>query len=298
MRFRSVRPVVKWKVSLPIEFARDAEETARIGAKTLLLCRAAQAFLSRRFAKPICGLVIAAVLLESATHPAARLVSSIDRNEANAGMASDAANSVIAGLTAVGIGSSPGASNFWLIERPGFGATPAVSVLYPNLADAPMVLDVYPHGAPNPASYEPYGVSWLDTCDTDFIDLTSSGRCIHLGARENFLEIGSRTYSWGSTPTSVKDLHLTVGIDNYNNDTDTIRDGIIINGSSGRVSAPQGFYTPIGMPGYTVLTLPAGVKGQRAYVTDAISCPFLGAVTGGGSTFCPVVFNGSEWVGG
>jgi hypothetical protein len=52
------------------------------------------------------------------------------------------------------------------------------------------------------------------------------------------------------------------------------------------------------MPGYTVLTLPAGVKGQRAYVTDAISCLFLGAVTGGGSTFCPVVFNGSEWVGG
>jgi len=83
-----------------------------------------------------------------------------------------------------------------------------------------------------------------------------------------------------------------------NFETDTIRDGIIIKGSSGQVSAPQGFYTPIGTPGYTVLALPAGVKGQRAYVTDAISCLFLGAVTGGGSTFCPVVFNGSKWVGG
>jgi hypothetical protein len=293
------RTAVKRTISVPPEFARDVEKTARTEGKTLLLSRAALAFLCESFAKPICGLVIAAALLESAAHPAvAQLVSGIDRNEANVGVGSDAATSVIGGLTAVGIGSSPGTSNFWLIERPGFGGTPAVSVLYPNFGNAPMVLDVYPHGAPDPASYEPYGVSWLDTCDTDFTDSTISGRCIHLGARENFLEVGSRTYSFGSTPTSVKDLHLTVGIDNYNNDTDTIRDGIIINGSSGQVSAPQGFYTPIGMPGYKVLTLPAGVKGQRAYVTDAISCLFLGAVTGGGSTFCPVVFNGSKWVGG
>jgi hypothetical protein len=94
------------------------------------------------------------------------------------------------------------------------------------------------------------------------MDSTSFGRCVHLGARENFLEVGSRTNSCGSTPTSVKDLHLTVGIDNYNNGTDTIRDGITINGSSGQVSAPHGFYTPIGMPGYTVLTLPAGLRGS------------------------------------
>jgi hypothetical protein len=293
------RTAVKKTIALLLELARDAEESTRAEGKTLLLSRAALVFLSGRFGKPICGLVIAAALLESAVHPAAaQLVSGIDRNEANAEAGSNAAPSVIGGLTAVGIGSSPGTSNFWLIERPGFGGAPSVSVLYPNLGDAPMVLDVFPHGAPNPASYEPYGVSWVDTCDTDFTDWTTSGRCIHLGARENFLELGSRTYSWGSTPTSVKDLHLTVGIDNYNNNTDTIRDGIIINGSSGQVSAPQGFYTPIRMPGYTVLRLPAGVQGQRAYVNDAISCPFLGAVTGGGSTFCPVVFNGSKWVGG
>lgn len=299
MSFRSARTAVKSTISLSSEFARDSEETPRTEGKTFQLSRTALTFLSGGFAKPICGLVIAAALLESPARPAsAPLMSVIDRNEANAGAGSDPATSMIGGLTAIGIGSSPGISNFWLIERPGFSAAPAVSVLYPNLVNAPMVLDVYPHGMPNPASYEPYGVSWLDTCDTDFTDWTTSGRCIHVGARENFLEVGSRAYSWGSTPISVKDLHLTVGIDNYNNETDTIRDGIIISGSSGRVSAPQGFYTPIGMPGYTVLTLPTGVKGQRAYVTDAISCPFLGPVSGGGSTFCPVVFNGSEWVGG
>jgi hypothetical protein len=37
--------------------------------------------------------------------------------------------------------------------------------------------------------------------------------------------------------------------------------------------------------------------GARAYVTDAASCASrLSAVTGGGSTFCPVVYNGSAWL--
>lgn len=54
--------------------------------------------------------------------------------------------------------------------------------------------------------------------------------------------------------------------------------------------------------GYTVATLPAAapqaVIGARAYVTDALACTFLGALTGGGSTFCPVEYNGSAWIAG
>jgi hypothetical protein len=50
--------------------------------------------------------------------------------------------------------------------------------------------------------------------------------------------------------------------------------------------------------GYTVSTLPTGVTGGRAHVTDATTCTLLGALTGGGSTVCPVFFNGSAWVGG
>lgn len=51
--------------------------------------------------------------------------------------------------------------------------------------------------------------------------------------------------------------------------------------------------------GYTVSTLPTvGTVGRRAYVTDATACTFLSALTGGGSTFCPVVDNGTAWVGG
>ena len=48
----------------------------------------------------------------------------------------------------------------------------------------------------------------------------------------------------------------------------------------------------------TVSTLPTGKKGMRHCVTDATSCTFLGALTGGGATFCPVVYSGSAWVGG
>lgn len=53
--------------------------------------------------------------------------------------------------------------------------------------------------------------------------------------------------------------------------------------------------------GYTVSGL-SGISspsaGMRAYVTDATSCTFLGSLTGSGSNFCPVVYNGSAWVAG
>jgi hypothetical protein len=51
--------------------------------------------------------------------------------------------------------------------------------------------------------------------------------------------------------------------------------------------------------GYTVASLPASPgAGAIAYVTDAVTCTFLAALTGGGSTFCPVTFNGTAWNGG
>lgn len=51
-------------------------------------------------------------------------------------------------------------------------------------------------------------------------------------------------------------------------------------------------------PSYTVATLPAGVQGARAYVTDATAPTFLGTLVGGGSTKCPVFYNGAAWVPG
>jgi hypothetical protein len=52
---------------------------------------------------------------------------------------------------------------------------------------------------------------------------------------------------------------------------------------------------------FTVATLPAGATagaGARSYVSDAVSCSFGSAPTGGGSTGCAVFWNGSSWVGG
>lgn len=56
------------------------------------------------------------------------------------------------------------------------------------------------------------------------------------------------------------------------------------------------------MAGYTVATLPSTVAtgqvtGAQAYVTDAVACTFLATLTGGGSTVCPVFYNGTAWVG-
>ena len=50
--------------------------------------------------------------------------------------------------------------------------------------------------------------------------------------------------------------------------------------------------------GYTVATLPVGVRGNRTYVIDATSPTFLGALTGGGTVVCPVFYNGTAWVAG
>ena len=48
--------------------------------------------------------------------------------------------------------------------------------------------------------------------------------------------------------------------------------------------------------GYTVSTLPTGVVGMRAYVTDALLPTYLGTLTGGGTVKCPVFYNGTAWV--
>lgn len=56
---------------------------------------------------------------------------------------------------------------------------------------------------------------------------------------------------------------------------------------------------PIVMKGYAIGSLPTGVEGAIAYVTDQITgCAATGiAPTAGGAIRCPVFFNGTIWVG-
>lgn len=47
---------------------------------------------------------------------------------------------------------------------------------------------------------------------------------------------------------------------------------------------------------YTVATLPTGVQGDTAYVTDALTPVYLMPVVGGGAVVCKVFFNGTNWI--
>lgn len=53
----------------------------------------------------------------------------------------------------------------------------------------------------------------------------------------------------------------------------------------------------LNLKNYTVATLPAGTRGDIAYVTDALAPAFLTAIVGGGAAVAPVFFNGTNWVG-
>lgn len=56
------------------------------------------------------------------------------------------------------------------------------------------------------------------------------------------------------------------------------------------------FDKPVRLKGYTVATLPSGVTGDTAYVTDALLPAFLAIVSGGGAIVTKVFYNGSNWV--
>jgi len=53
---------------------------------------------------------------------------------------------------------------------------------------------------------------------------------------------------------------------------------------------------PIRLKNYTVATLPAGVQGDSAYVTDALAPSYLVTIVGGGTVVTPVFYNGSVWI--
>ena len=44
--------------------------------------------------------------------------------------------------------------------------------------------------------------------------------------------------------------------------------------------------------------VPPQTAGERAAVNNAAACVFNTAFTGTGALFCPVVYNGTAWVGG
>lgn len=71
-----------------------------------------------------------------------------------------------------------------------------------------------------------------------------------------------------------------------------------LTGTTPRTTFSQGIDVlgTIKLNGYTVATLPAGVIGETAYVTDALAPIFLGIIAGGGAVVTPVFYNGANWI--
>jgi hypothetical protein len=108
----------------------------------------------------------------------------------------------------------------------------------------------------------------------------SDGQILLLNAAQNSfgrLMFGGTTSSFPALKRSAATFVVRLADDSGNADI------------SMRLSQPQGF---------TVATLPVSPPtGSTAYVTDAVACTFLATLTGGGSAYCPVTYNGAAWVG-
>lgn len=113
-----------------------------------------------------------------------------------------------------------------------------------------------------------------------------------------------------SAPLSTLSVAGNAAIGTYGGGASTIAapsNGLIVSGSVGigtnspTTGATLDVRGPIKLMGYIVSTLPSGANasiGMQAYVTDAVACTFLATLTGGSSTFCPVIYNGTAWIGG
>jgi hypothetical protein len=83
---------------------------------------------------------------------------------------------------------------------------------------------------------------------------------------------------------------LHVGGDSDPGDNNALIDGTL--GVTGVIAAGS----TVNLKNYTVATLPAGVRGDIAYVTDALAPTYLVAVAGGGAIVTPVFRNATVWV--
>jgi hypothetical protein len=88
----------------------------------------------------------------------------------------------------------------------------------------------------------------------------------------------------------------------YMNNAGNLTVTATINTTSGQITSGAAVVaaTVLNSGTYTVATLPTASsnKGARAFVTDATSPTFLGALTGSGTVVCPVFSNGTAWVAG
>ena len=109
---------------------------------------------------------------------------------------------------------------------------------------------------------------------------------------------------WENGVTNTAESGSNVGSDwilvRYNDAGTLVDEPLFVQRSTGIVTATDGVSagfvttTPVAFA-----NLPAGAAaGTRAAVNNTSACTFNSAVNGSGALFCPVIWNGSSWVGG
>jgi len=78
-------------------------------------------------------------------------------------------------------------------------------------------------------------------------------------------------------------------------DSGIVGDKLQVSGAISTTSTIKAGAT-VRLKNYTVATLPIGIQGDTAYVTDATAPTYLGLLIGGGSIVTPVFYNGTAWV--
>ena len=108
------------------------------------------------------------------------------------------------------------------------------------------------------------------------------------GIKDKFTSTNNHSLGIFGSDNSVKTIGVTVQYD-----------GTVWIGDTPPDTAVDSLITVDGLlniKGYTVDTLPTGVTGDTAYVTDAVAPTYLGSLTGGGSVECPVFKTSTGWV--
>lgn len=132
---------------------------------------------------------------------------------------------------------------------------------------------------------------------------TASGAQSHVGGNGNFAR-SDNEYAIGGfgtdyTPNGTNNRLLNIG---NGTGTGSRADALtlLLNGNLGvGVNLPTTKLDVDGLiktKGYTVATLPTGVTGAIAYVTDASAISYRANVTGGGANVALVMYDGTNWI--
>ena len=146
------------------------------------------------------------------------------------------------------------------------------------------------------------GVSIGNTTDPGATNLSVTGS---IASGSSISATGQVSGSSGAFSASTGSISLTNA--SYGNIVST--NTLYIDTSSGAINirpagSVTGSFSTTGLvvtgtvktSGYTVATLPTGVTGAVAYVTNALAPTYGSTVVGGGSVTIPVFYNGTNWI--